>query len=80
MLISQLEVGQEGGFKKGGVLGGHCVFLIGDMDDRVIPDVMKDVDSPQERYHENFVLISYLEVFQEGWGQAGGYVEDVEGS
>ena len=42
------------------------------MEDRVIPDVMNHVFLPQERYPENFVLISQLEVCQEGgvkkWG------------
>ena len=41
VLISQLEGCQEGGVKKGGTwrtLG----FLTGDMEDRVIPDVMND--------------------------------------
>ena len=33
-------------------------FLTGDMEDRVIPDVMNDVLLPQRRYPENFVLIS----------------------
>ena len=40
------------------------------MDDRVIPDVISDVISdvllPQERYPENFVLISQWKVCQEG--------------
>ena len=36
------------------------------MEDRVIPDVMIDVFLPQGRYPENFVLISQLEVFEEG--------------
>ena len=45
------------------------------MDDRVIPDVMNDVLLPRVRYPENFVLISQLEVCQEG-----GYLEDIEGS
>ena len=31
-------------------------------------------------YPENFVLISQLEVCQEGGGQEGGILEDVEGS
>ena len=31
-------------------------------------------------YPENFVLISQLEVFQEGGGQKVGYLEDVENS
>ena len=41
MFISQLEVVQEGG-----VLGGHRGFLMGDTDDRVIPDFMNDVLLP----------------------------------
>ena len=49
------------------------------MEDMVIPDVMNDFFAPQERYPENCVLISLLEVCQEG-GQEGGYLEDVEGS
>ena len=36
------------------------------MEDRVIPDVMNDVFLPQGRYPENFMLISQLEVCQEG--------------
>ena len=36
------------------------------MDDRVIPDVMNDIFLPQGRYPENFVLLSQLEVRQEG--------------
>ena len=55
--ISQLEVCQEGGVKKG-VLGGCWGFLTRDMEDRVIPDVMNDVFLPLGRYPENFVLIS----------------------
>ena len=50
------------------------------MEDKVIPDVMNDVFSPQGRYPENFILISQLEVCQEGGGQEGGYLEDIEGS
>ena len=42
------------------------------MDDRVITFIMNDVISPQGRYPENFVLISLLEVCQEGGGQEGG--------
>ena len=37
------------------------------MEDMVIPDIMNDVLLPKERYPENFVLISLLEVCQE-WG------------
>ena len=44
------------------------MFLIEDMDDRVIPDVMNHTFLPQGRYPENFVLISQLEVCQEGGG------------
>ena len=44
------------------------------MEDRVIPDVMNDVFLPQGRYPENFVLISQLEVCQEGE-----YLEEVGG-
>ena len=62
------------------VLGGHGGFLTGDMEDRVIPVVMNDVLSPHGRYPENFMPISLLEVCQEGEGQKGGYLEDVEGS
>ena len=36
------------------------------MEDMVVPDVMNDVFLPQGRYPENFVLISQLEVCQEG--------------
>ena len=38
----------------------------GHMEDRVIPDVTNHVFLPQGRYPENFVLISLLEVCQEG--------------
>ena len=55
-----------------GILGGRQGFLTGDMEDMVIPDVMNNVFLPQGRYPENFVLISQLEVCQEGgvkkWG------------
>ena len=55
-----------------GVLGGLWEFLTGDMDDRVIPDVIPDVLLPQGRYSENFVLISHFEVCQEGGVKKGG--------
>ena len=42
------------------------------MKDRVIPDVINDVYLPQGRYPENFVLISQLEVCQEGGGSKRG--------
>ena len=56
---------QEGG-SRSGVLGGHLGFLTRDMDDRVMPDIMNDVLLHQGRYPENLVLISQLEVCQEG--------------
>ena len=59
--------GQEGGYLED--VGG---ILTGDMEDRVIPDVMKYVFLPQGRYPENFVLISLLEVCQEGGVKMGG--------
>ena len=51
-----------------------------DLDDRVILDVMDDLILPQGRHPENFVLISLLEVRQEGEGREEGYLEDIEGS
>ena len=57
LLISQLEVCQEGRVKKG-VLVGRCGFLTRDMKDMVVPDIMNDVFLLQGRYTENFVLIS----------------------
>ena len=45
MPISLLEVCQEGGSRRG-VLGGRWGFLTGDMEDRVIPDVMNHVSLP----------------------------------
>ena len=61
MLISQLEVSQEGGSRRGVKKGGSwrmLRFLTGDMEDMVVPDVMNYVFLPQGRYTENFVLIS----------------------
>ena len=60
------------GVSRSGVLGGHWGFLTGDIDDRVIPDVMNDVCLPQGRYPENFVFISQLEVCQELGVKKGG--------
>ena len=40
---------------------------MGDLDDRVILDVMDDHNLAPGRYPENFVLISLLEVCQEGF-------------
>ena len=48
------------------VLGGHRGFLTRDMEDLVFPDIMNDVFLPERRYPENFVLISQLEMCQEG--------------
>ena len=42
------------------------------MEDRVVPDVMNDGFLPQQRYPENFVLISQSEVCQEGGGSRRG--------
>ena len=63
-----------------GIHGGPWGFLTGDVEDRVIPDVIPDVFIPLGRYPENFVLISLFEVCQEGEGQEGGYLENVGGS
>jgi hypothetical protein len=41
--------------------------MTGDMEDMVVPDVINDVFLP----HENFVLISQLEVRQEGGVKKG---------
>ena len=60
------------GGSRRGALGGHLGFLIGDVEDMVIPEIMNDVFLPQGRYPENFVLISLLEVFQEEGGKKGG--------
>ena len=45
--------------------------MTGDMEDRVIPNVMNDVFLPHGRYPENFVPISLLEVCQEGGVKKG---------
>ena len=49
------------------------------MDDRIIPDVKIDVLLSQGTYPDNVVLISPLEVCQEG-GQEGGYLAGIDGS
>ena len=63
VLISQLEVCQEGRVKKGGTWR-----TLGVPDQRhgglVIPNVMNHVFLPKGRYPENFVLIFQLEVCQ----------------
>ena len=48
------------------------------MEDRVIPDIMKDVFLPQGRYPKNFRLISQLEVCQDSGVKKGEYLEDME--
>ena len=47
VLVSQIEVCQEGG-SRWGVHGGRCGFLTGDMEDLVVPDIMNDVFYPKE--------------------------------
>ena len=47
VLISQLEVCQEGG-SRSRVLGGHCGFLTGYMEDIVDPDIRNNVFYPKE--------------------------------
>ena len=54
-------------------------FLTPYLDDRVIFDIMNDVLLPKGRYPEKFVLISQLEVCQEG-GLRRGYLEHIGGS
>ena len=53
---------KKGGSRMG-VLGGHWGFLTIDLEDRVILDIMDDLE---ERYPEIFLLIPLLEVCQEG--------------
>ena len=69
LLISQLEVCQEGGYLEDIEGSLPETWMTGSM---VISDVMNDVLLPQGRYPENFVPISLLEVCQEGGGQEGG--------
>ena len=57
MLISLLEVCQEGGSRRR-VLGGRWGFLTGDMEDRVILDTMDDLCGPQGSYPEDFLSLS----------------------
>ena len=42
------------------------------MEDMVVPDLMNDVFLPKGRYPENLVMISQLEVCQEGEVKKGG--------
>ena len=48
MLISLLEVCQEGWGQEGGYLEDVGGFLTRDMEDRVIPDIMNDGFYPKE--------------------------------
>ena len=66
MLISLLEVCQEGGVLRGGT---WRMLRVPDnyLEDRVILDVVDDFVFPKGRYSESFVLKSLLEVCQE-WG------------
>ena len=45
-----------------GILGGCGQFLIEELEDRVILNVMDDLVCPYGRYPESFLLISLLEV------------------
>ena len=59
-----------------GVLGGHWGFLTRNLEDRVILYVMNELVWPKRRYPESFMLMSLLEVCQEGgsfMGVLGGY-------
>ena len=56
-----------------GAFGGCLRFLTRDLEDMVIPDVTGDLNLPQGRYPDSFVLISLLEVCQE-WGVKKGVV------
>ena len=60
------------GYQEGRYLEDVGGFLTGDMEDRVISDVMNHVFLPQGRYPENLVLMSPLEVCQEGRGSRRG--------
>ena len=48
------------------VLGRHLGFLTGDLEDRAILGIMDVLGRPQGSYPESFILISLLEVCQEG--------------
>ena len=56
------------------------MFLIGEMDNRVIPDIMNDVYLPLGRYPKNYAMISLLEVCQEGGVKKGGTWRTLGGS
>ena len=59
-------------FCASGTIIDNIISMTGDMEDMVVPDIMNDVFVPQARYPENFVLISQLEVRQEGGVKKGG--------
>ena len=61
------------------VLGKHRRLLTGDLELRVICNVIDDLILPKARYLEKSILISLLEVCQE-CGSRRLYLEDVEGS
>ena len=63
MLISQLEVCQEG-VSRMGVLGGHWGFLIRDRADMVIPDIMNDIFYPRE---DTLKILCYVGGWAGGW-------------
>ena len=55
-------------------------FRTRDIKDMVVPDVMNVVFLPKGIYPENFVLISQLEVCQEGGVKKGGTWRTLGGS
>ena len=77
--ISSLKVSQEGGSLMG-VLGWCWQFLTGDLEDRIIVDVMQDIVWPKGRYPEIFVFISLLKVCQALVVASWRYLEDFEDS
>ena len=54
-----------------GLLGGQLGFLKGDLEDLVISDIMDHLISPQGRYPESCMMISIIEVCQEGGSRRG---------
>ena len=58
MLISVLEVCQEGGGQEGGYLEDIGGFLTEDLEDGVILEVMDDLGRVQGSYPEGFVALS----------------------
>ena len=70
--------GMEG--SRRGVLGGHWGFLIGDLEDWVIFDVMDDVFFTLRKIPWKFRVDIFIRSVSGMGGQEGGYLEDVEGS